>query len=104
MPEAAQLSGEARTQISQLITNFNELITTQTEWRDAHAKVKANLTALIGEERTDEANVPPPATGTAGAVGTSGVATLDPKIREKLIEFRTKLNAFERAAGGGEKK
>lgn len=100
MPEAAQLTGDTRTQVSQLISNFNELITTQAEWRASYAKVQANLTALIGAERTDEANVPPPATGTAGAVGTSGNATLDPKIREKLIEFRTKLAAFERAAGG----
>ncbi len=100
MPEATQLTGDARTQVSELITNFNELITTQTEWRASYAKVQANLTALVGAERTDEADVPPPATGTAGAVGTSGNATLDPKIREKLVEFRTKLAAFERAAGG----
>jgi hypothetical protein len=101
LPEAAQLTGDARTQVSQLIANFNELITTQAEWRAAFAKVQANLTALIGAERTDEANVPPPATGTAGAVGTSGMTTLDPKIREKLVEFRNRIAAFERAAGGG---
>lgn len=100
LPEAAQLSGDARTQVSQLITNFNELITTQAEWRASYAKLQANLTALVGAETTDEAPVPPPATGTAGAVGTSGMTTLDPKIREKLIEFRSKLAAFERAAGG----
>jgi hypothetical protein len=100
MPEATQLTGDTRTQVAQLITNFNELITTQTEWRATYAKLQANLTALIGAEKTDEANVPPPATGTAGAVGTSGSATLDAKIREKLVEFRTKLAAFERAAGG----
>src|SRR3990170_3236658 len=29
LPAAAQLSGEARTQVAQLISNFNELITTQ---------------------------------------------------------------------------
>jgi hypothetical protein len=100
MPEAVQLTGDTRTQVAQLITNFNELITTQTEWRATYAKLQANLTALIGAERTGEANVPPPATGTAGAIGTSGSATLDAKIREKLVEFRTKLAAFERAAGG----
>jgi hypothetical protein len=104
LPEAAQLTGDARTQVSQLIANFNELITTQTEWRATFDKVQANLTALIGAERTDEANVPPPATGTAGAVGTSGMTALDQKIREKLVEFRTKLAAFERVAGGGEPK
>jgi hypothetical protein len=96
LPEAAALTGEARTQVTELITNFNELITTQTDWRATYAKVQANLTALVGAETTDEANVPPPATGTAGAVGTSGMTTLDPKVREKLIEFRTKLVAFEK--------
>jgi hypothetical protein len=33
MPQAAQLQGEARTQVSQLITNFNALITAQSNWR-----------------------------------------------------------------------
>lgn len=101
LPEAAQLTGEARTQVSQLITNFNELITTQTEWRASFGKVQSNLTALLGAERTDEPNVPPPATGTAGAIGTSGITTLDPKVREKLVEFRNKLVEFERASTGG---
>ena len=31
LPAAAQLTGDARTQVSQLIANFNELITTQAE-------------------------------------------------------------------------
>jgi hypothetical protein len=98
LPEAAALTGDARTQVTELITNFNELITTQTDWRATYTKVQANLTALVGAETTDEANVPPPATGTAGAVGTSGMTTLDPKVREKLVEFRTKLAAFEKIA------
>jgi hypothetical protein len=100
LPEAAQLTGDARTQVSELITNFNELITTQTEWRANYAKLQKNLTALVGAETSDEPPVTPPATGEPGAVGTSGMTTLDPKIREKLIEFRSKLAAFERAAGG----
>jgi hypothetical protein len=28
------------------------------------------------------------------------MTTLDAKVREKLVEFRAKLVAFERAAGG----
>src|SRR5262249_49569292 len=32
MPEAAKLQGDSRTQVSQLISNFNELITTKTDW------------------------------------------------------------------------
>ena len=45
LPAASQLTGEARTQVAQLIANFNELITTQSEWRGSFAKVSANLSA-----------------------------------------------------------
>jgi hypothetical protein len=98
LPAAAQLSGDARTQVSQLITNFNELITTNTSWRAAYDKVEANLNALIGE-RTDAPAAA--AAGTPGAVGTSGAVTIDPTIRAKLVEFRTHLAEFEKAASGG---
>jgi hypothetical protein len=99
LPAAAQLTGDARTQVSQLITNFNELITTEVSWRAAFDKVQASLTTLIGEQRTDESATP--TAGTAGAVGTSGTTSLDPAIRAKLVEFRTHLTAFEKAASGG---
>jgi hypothetical protein len=100
MPEAARLQGDARTHVTQLITNFNELITTQTDWRSAYAKVDANLTTLLGPETPDAASA---SSGVAGAVGTSGTGTadLDPAVRGKLAEFRTHLKAFERAAGSG---
>ena len=101
LPAAAQLSGDARTQISQLISNFNELITTQTEWRASYAKVNANLTALIGPDT----GTPDPssASGTAGAVGTSGTTapSIDPAVRGKLVELRKHLSEFERVASGG---
>ena len=99
LPAAAQLAGEARTQVSQLITNFNELITTQSNWRESYAKVNANMTALLGADTAAVAA----ATGTAGAVGTSGSSgvTLDPAVREKLTEMRKHLAEFEKAAGGG---
>jgi hypothetical protein len=101
LPAASQLAGETRAQVSQLITNFNELITTSTEWKASYSKVDANLTALLGAPAGDE---PPPAaaapTGTPGAVGTSGATTLDPAIRAKLIEFRAHLKDFEKAAAG----
>jgi hypothetical protein len=99
MPEAARLQGDARTQVSQVITSFNELITTQADWRSSYAKVDAGLTAVLGPDAPDPA---PPATGVAGAVGTAGTAaaTLDPAVRAKLVEFRTHLKAFEKAAGG----
>ena len=100
MPEAAKLQGDARTQVSELIANFNELITTQSDWRAAYGKVDANLTSLLGPEGSEPAQ--PPVSGTAGAVGTSGSAAgaLDPAIRTKLAEFRTNLKMFEQAAGG----
>lgn len=99
LPAAQQLTGEARTQVSQLIANFNELITTNAEWRASYAKLSANLSALLGAPASDEA--PRPA-GTAGAVGTSGTVTIDPGIKAKLTEFRNHLEKFEKAAGGAE--
>ena len=101
LPAAAQLTGDARTQVSQLISNFNELITTNTEWRASYTKVQANLNALVGDQRTDESPAAAPAPGAAGAVGTSGTTGVDPAIRAKLVEFRTHLMDFEKAAGGG---
>ena len=100
LPAAQQLTGEARTQVSQLISNFNELITTNAEWRASYAKLSANLNALLGAQTTDEAAAR--TSGTAGAVGTSGTVTIDPAIKAKLTEFRGHLEKFEKAAGGGE--
>ena len=114
LPAAQQLSGEMRTQLTQLIANFNELITTNTEWKASYAKVDANLTALMGAQTADESTTAPAAatagaTGTAGAatsaagaVGTSGTTTttLDPGVKAKLTEFRAHLKEFEKAANG----
>src|SRR3954469_13816086 len=122
LPEAAKLQGEARNQVSQLISNFNELITAQSNWHASYEKVDANLTSLLGPDSSD----PNAASGTTGAVGTSGTAgtagtsgtagaagttgntaaananvTVDPAIRAKLVEFRTHLKMFEQSAGGG---
>lgn len=105
MPEAARLQGDTRTQVSQLISNFNELITTQANWRASYDKLNANLTSLLGAD--DQSAAPPAASGVAGATGTSGTtppaaaAQMDPGIRGKLLEFRTHLKEFERAAGSG---
>jgi hypothetical protein len=100
LPAATQLTGDARMQISQLITNFNELITTNNEWRAAYAKVAANLNTLVGDQRTDEPQAPAAPGATPGAVGTSGTIALDPTIKAKLVEFRKHLLEFEKAAGG----
>ena len=111
LPAAAQLSGEPRTQITQLISNFNELITTQSNWKASYEKVAANLTALIGPdtgsaETTAAAPAPAaPATATPGAVGTAGstASELDPAIRAKLAELRRNLVEFQKASSGTDK-
>jgi hypothetical protein len=97
LPAASQLTGDARSQVSQLITNFNELITAKSEWKVAYDKVDANLETLIGDATADESAAR--ASGTAGAVGTSGEVTLDPALKAKLIEVRNHLDKFEQAAG-----
>lgn len=95
LPAAAQLTGDARTQVQQLISNFNELITTGADWRASYAKVESNLAVLLGPV------APGPITGTAGAVGTSGTSpAIDPAIRDMLVEFRGDLEQFERVASG----
>jgi hypothetical protein len=101
LPAAAQLTGDTRTQVSQLIGNFNELITAKSDWRASYDKVAANVTALIGADAAPPEAAAAAPTGTPGAVGTSGstAATLDPAIKGKLVEFRTHLMAFEKAAG-----
>jgi hypothetical protein len=105
LPQAQQLQGEARNKVSQLISQFNQLITTQDDWRPAYNEVNTTLTGLLEGSAS-----PTPSTGssTTGAVGTSGTAvaaasaTLDPAVRAKLEEFRTRLQAFYTAAGGEE--
>ena len=94
LPAAAQLTGETRTRVQQLITSFNELIG-KSDWRGPYAKVEANLSTLLGSETP-----PAPATATPSAVGTSGAASdLDPAIRAKLVEFRAHLDMFKTVAG-----
>ena len=96
--------------MGQLIANFNELITAQANWRASYAKVAANLTALLGSDSGDAAAAAPaaatPPTATAGAIGTAGATKveLDPAIRERLVELRKNLAAFEKASGGAEVK
>jgi hypothetical protein len=95
LPAASQLTGETRTLVQQLISNFNELIATGADWRASYARVESSLAALLGPE------APAPASGTTGAVGTSGArVTVDPAIRDMLVEFREDLRQFERVASG----
>jgi hypothetical protein len=106
MPEAAKLQGDARTQVSQLIANFNELITTQNDWKASYAKVEGTLNALLGSDNGGAPAATPASPagtpGTPGAAGTSGSTAqtqIDPAIRAKLVEFRTHLKEFAQAAG-----
>jgi len=73
LPAATQLNGEARAQVAQLISNFNELITTQVQWRASYAKVAGNLNALLGPDNTD-AEAAGGAATTAGSAGTTAAA------------------------------
>ena len=108
MPQAAQLQGEARTQVSQLITNFNALITAQSNWREKYASVEQNLNTLLGAGAdTAVTGTTGTSTTTTGTAGTSGsttttaskAVTVDPAIKTKLEEFKRHLTAFEAAAG-----
>jgi len=119
MPEAAKLQGTARSEVSQLISDFNALISAQSDWRGAYNKVDSDLMTVLGPDASDNngqtvgtsgstaagstaaGNASTAANGsTAGAVGTSGTAQLDPAIRAKLVEFRSHLKDFEKSAGG----
>lgn len=101
LPAAAQLTGETRNQVSQLISNFNQLITTTTEWRAAYSRVDATLHALLGPDQDALAEPSAAQPQDPAAVGTTGAADLDPEVRGKLVEFRSHLNEFERAASSG---
>ena len=121
LPAAQALTGEPRAQVSQLISNFNELITTSSEWKASYAKVEANLNALLGSQGPDESAAPAPAPATAPPSPTAPPSSTTPPtlvrrvrsarparrqvvsiraIKAKLVEFRTHLKEFEKAAGG----
>jgi hypothetical protein len=91
MPEASKLQGAGRAQVSQLISDFNALITTQSDWRAAYAKVDTDLTSILGSANPDQP---------VGTSGSAGAAEIDPAIRTKLADFRSHLKEFEKAAGG----
>jgi len=107
LPAAAQLAGDTRTQVQQLIANFNELITNTTDWRTSYTKVEGTLNTVLGPDTgtATPAETPAPTNpATPGAVGTTGTAPqLDPAIRAKLVEMRTHLQEFAKASGGAAK-
>jgi hypothetical protein len=100
LPQAQQLQGDTRTQVSQLISQFNQLITTQDDWRSAYEQVNGTLTSLLNSPSASSSSTSQGAVGTSGSASASGSANVDPAIRAKLEEFRTHLQAFYDAAGG----
>lgn len=100
LPAAAQLQGQARTQLNDLISGFNALITsTGPEWRQAYDRVQSTLSALVGPDQGQ-----PGQPGDAGqsAVGTSGTTTataLDPSIVAKLNDMRQHVDQFGQTVG-----
>ncbi|HXH06620.1 MAG TPA: hypothetical protein VNI83_08515 [Vicinamibacterales bacterium] len=87
LPQAAQLQGDARTLVSQVIDRFNALLTAETGWRQRYDEVERTLDALLGPGASPDAPPSPPP------------VALDAAIRHKLIEFRTRLRAFAQAMG-----
>jgi hypothetical protein len=93
LPAAAHIQGQPRSDLNELISNFNALITaTGPEWRQAYDRVQASLNALVG---------PGPEQAGQSAVGTSGAAPppLDPAIAEKLNDLRQQVNQFGQTVG-----
>lgn len=93
LPAAAQLTGDDRTQVQRLISNFNELIATGSNWRESYATVESSLDGLLGQQQLS-----PSVPSVVGMSGTAGA--LDASIRAKLVEFRAELDRFEAAASG----
>jgi hypothetical protein len=106
LPAATQLQGEARTQVAQLITNFNALITAQSDWKEKYSAVEQNLNKLLGSSAgaavagTTGSTSPSATAGTSGTASTGAVSTINPAIKARLEEFRKHLTAFNAAVSG----
>ena len=92
MPEAAKLQGDARTKVSELISNFNALIGAQNDWRSSYAKVTESLTSLLGPD-TRAASAP--GHRRDGRNDGSRRHSTRSWIRGKLVEFRRILRLRE---------
>ena len=93
LPAAAHIQGQARSDLNELISNFNALITSNgPEWRQAYDRVQSSLTALVGPEAEPSGQ---------SAVGTSGTAppSLDPTIMAKLNDMRQHIEQFGETVG-----
>jgi hypothetical protein len=94
LPAAMRLEGQARTNVNQLIADFNALITSSSaEWKPALDRVQQSLAALLGSSPTADGQT---------AVGTSGPVAgtlLDPALAGRLLDVRVQVEQFGQAAG-----
>jgi hypothetical protein len=119
LPDTSKLSADARSAINQVITNFNSLVTAESNWYERYRDVQRSLAPMIG---------PDPAEGAAGATGTSGTGTtgaagttgtsgtaagattatgaaggasvdVPAPVKDKLVQFRQHMSEFAQAAG-----
>ena len=110
MPEASQLQGQARTEVAQLINNFNTLLGAEANWYESYQAVMRNVYNIVGPATPDEmTGGGSTTTGTTGTTGSgttgsaagaaAGSAEIPSAIRNKLTQFRQQLMEFGRAAG-----
>jgi hypothetical protein len=120
LPAAAQLQGEQRTAVSNVIQAFNGLATATTDWRPKFKAVNEQLDQILGSDTAGStgtagagASAAPPSgapssTGTPASDSASGSATgtdgtssggYDPTVLAKLREVKTHLEAFQEASG-----
>lgn len=122
LPAAAQLQGDQRTAVSNLIQAFNGLATATGDWRPKFKDVSDQLDAILGTDTagatgtagaatsdtpSTSTGTPSTSTGTPSDSSTPGAATgaagasgsYDASIISKLRELRTHLDAFREASG-----
>jgi hypothetical protein len=104
LPEATKLQGDARTQVNELITNFNTLITSKgPSWREPYDRLQANLSALLGAA-TSSGPADQGAVGTTGQTGAQAAGEaasgIDPAITSRLVRLRQELTEFGKLMSG----
>ncbi|HSK11328.1 MAG TPA: hypothetical protein VK911_17220 [Vicinamibacterales bacterium] len=99
MPEAGQLQGQPRTEVTEMISNFNALLTAEENWYEQYKLVMQNLHNVLGPASEGAAGTAGTTGSTAGTTGTTAGEEVPAALREKLTEFRERIMAFGRAAG-----
>jgi hypothetical protein len=115
LPAAAQLQGDQRTAISNLIQAFNGLATATNDWRPKFKAVTEQLDQILGSDGSGTTGTAGATAGTPSSTGappsdssapgaTTGAAgasagSYDPEILAKLREVKTHLDGFQEASG-----